>query len=121
MNRPRIEALLHLPHPPTAILASNDDVAVEILDAARNSGVVVPDQLSVVGFDDVLVASLTVPKLTTIRQPLFEMGRQAALLLAARIEAKEVSPDQTPAASYIAVPELIVRASTSRVSPSPKD
>ncbi len=122
-NRTQIDALLRLPEPPTAILASNDDIATEVLDAARHAGIVVPDQLSVVGFDDVLIASLTVPKLTTIRQPLFEMGQQAVLLLAARIEAgieaKGGLSLDGPAASYIGAPELIIRASTSIAPTSP--
>ena len=74
-----------------------------------------PERLSVVGFDDVLIASLTVPKLTTIRQPLYEMGQQAVHLLIAQIEQKQESSDVSLAGSHIVVPELIIRASTASV------
>ena len=118
-NTARIAALLHLPQPPTAVFAANDDMAADVLEAARHAGITVPEQLSVVGFDDVLIASLTVPKLTTIRQPLFEMGQQAVHLLVARIEGKNEKKGEdsmdAPAASYIGPPELIIRASTASV------
>ncbi|WP_309714104.1 LacI family DNA-binding transcriptional regulator [Armatimonas sp.] len=107
--QPDLERLLRLPEPPTAVFAANDDLAVEVLEAARTVGLSVPEQLSVVGFDDVLVASLTTPKLTTIRLPLYEMGQQAAQLLVARIEGR--SESEGPSVQIIS-PELIVRDST---------
>jgi LacI family transcriptional regulator len=79
-------ALLDLPEPPTAIFAGSDEVALGALEAARARGLRVPEQLSVVGFDDTQVARLASPQLTTIRQPLREMGTVAlrtALQLAA--------------------------------------
>jgi LacI family transcriptional regulator len=79
-------ALLDLPEPPTAIFAGSDEVALGALEAARARGLRVPEQLSVVGFDDTQVARLASPQLTTIRQPLREMGAVAlrtALQLAA--------------------------------------
>jgi DNA-binding LacI/PurR family transcriptional regulator len=72
-------ALLALPEPPTAIFASSDTQAVGVLEAARLAGVTVPDELSVVGFDDLEIASFA--GLTTIRQPLVESGRRGAELL----------------------------------------
>ena len=110
-NVARLTELLSLPERPTAVFATTDDLAVDVLEAARLAGLAVPEQLSVVGFDDVLVASLTVPKLTTIRQPLHEMGRQAAQLLIASIKGKEETT--TGPTGHVTVPELIVRASTS--------
>lgn len=97
------------PGRPTAILAFNDDLAVKVLEVARGLGLALPGDLSVVGIDDVLVASLTVPRLTTVRQPLFEMGRKAAELLVGRIEGTDqdhFKPD------HVLPPELIVRDST---------
>jgi len=79
-------ALLDLPEPPTAIFAGSDEVALGVLEAARARGLRVPENLSVVGFDDTQVARLASPQLTTIRQPLREMGAVAlrtALHLAA--------------------------------------
>jgi DNA-binding LacI/PurR family transcriptional regulator len=71
--------LLRLPEPPTAIFAASDTQAVGVLEAARALGLRVPEQLSVVGFDDVEVAAYA--SLTTVRQPLFESGRRGAELL----------------------------------------
>jgi LacI family transcriptional regulator len=78
--------LLDLPEPPTAIFAGSDEVALGAMEAARARGLRVPEDLSVVGFDDTQVARLASPQLTTIRQPLREMGAVAlrtALQLAA--------------------------------------
>jgi len=103
-----IERLLRLPDRPTAIFVATDDLAADFLGAARGMGVDLPRELSVVGFDDILVASLTTPKLTTIRQPLFEMGRQAAELLIAKIEGR----GETDPPAHIVTPTLVVREST---------
>ncbi len=66
---------------PTAIFAFNDNMAVGVLRAARTRGLDVPGQLSVIGFDDLEMASLVTPELTTVRQPLQEIGRVAVGVL----------------------------------------
>ncbi|MEV4617866.1 substrate-binding domain-containing protein [Asanoa sp. NPDC049573] len=79
-------ALLDLAAPPTAVFAGSDETAAGVIEAARVRGLRVPDDLSVVGFDDTDVARLASPPLTTVRQPLREMGGVAvrtALRLAA--------------------------------------
>lgn len=73
--------LLALPNPPTAIFASNDLSAQGVYDAARARGLRIPEQLSVVGYDDIPQAAYLHPPLTTVRQPLLEMGSAAARLL----------------------------------------
>jgi LacI family transcriptional regulator len=73
--------LLNLPDPPTAILCFNDNNAVGAIQAARARGLRVPEDLSIVGFDDVEGATIVTPKLTTVRQPLAEMGRTGVSLL----------------------------------------
>lgn len=73
--------LLDHPDPPTAIFAFNDNMAVGVVHAAKSRGLRIPEDLSVVGFDDQEHASTVVPALTTVRQPLGEMGRVAANLL----------------------------------------
>ncbi len=75
------EKLLGRKHPPTAIFAANDDMAVGVMRAASRLGVQIPAQLSVAGFDDIELARQVYPALTTIRQPLRAMARQAALAL----------------------------------------
>lgn len=71
-------ALLDLPEPPTAIFASSDQMAFGVYEAVRRRGMRVPDQVSVVGFDDLPEARWSSPPLTTVRQPLTEMGVLAA-------------------------------------------
>jgi LacI family transcriptional regulator len=74
-------ALLDLPEPPTAIFAFNDTIAIGALRAACDRGLRVPQDLSVVGFDDIGYATIVTPALTTVRQPLADMGRTALILL----------------------------------------
>ena len=69
--------LLALPDPPTAVFAASDAVAFGLYDACHEQGVRIPDDLSVVGFDDSLGGELVWPHLTTVRQPLVEMGHHA--------------------------------------------
>jgi LacI family transcriptional regulator len=74
-------ALLDLPDPPTAIFASNDVMAMGVLDAVRDRGLRVPADISIVGYDDIPQASLVHPALTTVNQPLEKMGRVATQML----------------------------------------
>ena len=67
---------------PTAIFASNDEMAAGIIDAAREAGIAIPGDISLVGFDDNAVATTVRPNLTTVRQPLEAMGEEAARLVA---------------------------------------
>jgi LacI family transcriptional regulator len=80
-GREAAEVLLDLDRPPTAIFAFNDNIAIGAIQAARARGLRVPEDLSVVGFDDVEHATIVTPALTTVRQPLAEMGRTAVSLL----------------------------------------
>jgi LacI family transcriptional regulator len=73
--------LLSQPNPPTAIFASNDAMALGVMDAARERGLQLPEDLSIIGFDDLYLAKHAYLRLTTVRQPLEEMGRRAATLL----------------------------------------
>lgn len=75
------DQLLTMPQPPTAILAFNDSMAVGALSAARARGLSIPDDISIVGFDDTVEAEIAHPPLTTVRQPLKELGRMAVDLL----------------------------------------
>lgn len=99
-------ALLDLADPPTAIFASNDVSAIEAIRVATARGLRVPRDLSVVGFDDIPAAASATPPLTTVRQPLVDMGRAAVDLLVRMIE-DDAGPDHVRMPS-----ELIVRAST---------
>jgi DNA-binding LacI/PurR family transcriptional regulator len=91
---------------PTAALVMSDMAAIGMLSAARSAGLRVPEDFSVVGYDDLPMSAWTTPALTTVRQPIVEKGRLAAGLLIRRLQGKIVgspSPLQT---------ELVIRAST---------
>ena len=85
-GRKQARVLLDLANPPTAIFAFNDNLAIGAIQAARARGLRVPEDLSVVGFDDVEHATIVTPALTTVRQPLAEMGRTAVSLLMRLLE-----------------------------------
>lgn len=82
----REQAAALLAKRPTAIFASNDEMAIGVIEAARARGIDVPGDISVVGFDGDEAASRTNPPITTIRQPLGEMGEAAARILVEQIE-----------------------------------
>jgi LacI family transcriptional regulator len=88
------QQLLKLPSPPTAIFACNDLMAVGVLCAVHEAELRVPEHISVIGFDDIPLASYTVPRLTTIVQPARELGRLAAKHLIARLQGERVPPIQ---------------------------
>jgi DNA-binding LacI/PurR family transcriptional regulator len=73
--------LLSLPEPPTAIISGSDEQAYGVYQAARDRGLQIPDDLSVVGFDDVELCQWVSPQLTTVRQPLAEMAREATRMV----------------------------------------
>ena len=99
--------LLRLPHRPTAVFAASDQQALGVLEAARILGIRVPEELSVVGFDDVEVAAYV--GLTTVRQPLFESGRRGAELLLEMLGGNE--PAEEPRTEQLPV-EVVVRTTT---------
>ncbi|MFD5831574.1 LacI family DNA-binding transcriptional regulator [Lentzea sp. NPDC060358] len=102
--------LLSLSPRPSAVVCFNDKVAVGVLQAARSLGLRVPRELSVVGFDDIDLAGAVVPGLTTVRQPLEEMGRIAVAQL------MRVLDGHSPAALHIELATaLVVRESTAGV------
>jgi alanine racemase len=95
-------------HRPTGVLAMSDVAAIGLMSAAQSAGVRVPDDLSVVGYDDLPMSSWTNPSLTTVHQPIVEKGRLAARLLIQRMKGKAVESPRPLSTS------LVVRHSTSR-------
>ncbi len=81
--------LLRLPKPPTAIFASNDDMAAGVLTAAHELGLQVPRQLSVAGYDDTYIARITWPRLTTVHQPSYDLAWSATDLLMQALKSGE--------------------------------
>ena len=80
---------------PTAILAQNDDMAVGALMAARDAGLSIPDDISIVGFDDSEISRIVWPRLTTIRQPVSEMASTATDMLIATLKGERPTDDRT--------------------------
>jgi DNA-binding LacI/PurR family transcriptional regulator len=112
-TEPALRALLALPDPPTAVVCFNDQLAVRVIQAAAALGAQVPRDLSVVGFDDSILATIISPALTTVRQPLQEMGRLAAAALI------DIIGGVPPAERRTVVPvELVTRESTAPPSKS---
>lgn len=106
-----LQDLLRRPDPPTAIVAWSDVVAAAILQGALQLGLRVPDELSVVGYNDLIFAQLTHPPLTTVQQPQFEIGRVAADLLIDRIERQYAGKIDTEPVQRILAASLVIRQS----------
>lgn len=99
--------VLNTPKRPTAIFALTDTAAVGVMHAARKRGLSLPDDLSVMGFDDIPLATYSLPALTSIAQPIHGIGKQTAELLLARLQ----DPERPPV-TRISEAQLVVRDST---------
>jgi len=101
MNR-----LLDRPDPPSAVFVANDEMAIGAIEAVRGRGLRVPDDVAIVGFDDIQMAPYVQPPLTTVRQPIREFGALAVQMLLRRIENPEAE------AKTIVLPtQLVIRRS----------
>jgi LacI family transcriptional regulator len=107
------EILLARPERPTAIFAFNDNSAIGALNVARRRGIRVPEELSIVGFDDTFQATIVTPRLTTVRQPLAELGRMGVSLLSRLVEGQRLDALRIELET-----ELMVRESTAPVPSS---
>jgi LacI family transcriptional regulator len=101
-----MQSMLALPEPPTAVFVAADMMAVGAIRAAQSAGLSVPEDLAIVGFDDIRVAELVSPPLTTVRQDMVGIGLAAGRALVEQIE----NPDVTPPVLTLPV-ELVVRES----------
>jgi DNA-binding LacI/PurR family transcriptional regulator len=102
-----MDRLLKSRHLPTAVMCSNDMTAIGVLHTLYRAGLRVPDDLSVIGFDDIHIAQVTIPPLTTIQMSCFELARAAVTALRAHVE-----EDGDPKRSYKINTHLVVREST---------
>ena len=100
-------ALRLIAHGVTGIICASDPLALGAIRAARRGGLTVPEQLSVIGYDDSAFMSCTAPPLTTVRQPIEAIGRAAVEMLAGQIEGSPVSADE-----LFFEPEMVARGST---------
>jgi len=97
--------LLSMDHRPTAIFALTDVTAVGVLHAAREMGIRVPTELSVMGYDDVPIANYMLPPLTTIAQPFVQMGQTAVELLLKSIENPDTEPERAVLPTHMVIRE----------------
>ncbi|MBI0230781.1 DNA-binding transcriptional regulator CytR [Yersinia pestis] len=100
-------ALMELPHPPTAIFSHNDVMAVGAIWQAKQLGLRIPQDVSLVGFDDLKLSQFCDPPLTTVAQPRYQIGQQAMLLLLEQLQGHSVQ-----SGSRLLDTELIIREST---------
>ncbi len=110
-----MEKLLATNPRPTAVMCSNDMTAIGVLHKLYRSGLRVPDDISVIGFDDIHIAQVTIPPLTTIRMSRFSLARSAFAALRAHVENPEASTLQR---EYPIQTDLIVRESTTSRAPA---
>ncbi len=103
-----MKRLLSLPNPPTAVFARNDFTAIGAMSAINDAGLSIPDDIAIVGFDDIPLAARMSPPLTTVRQQMRVEGQIAAEMLLERIE----SGERIPRRERILHCELIVRESS---------
>ncbi len=106
------ERLLSRPQPPSAIFASNDDMAAATVSVAHRKGFHIPDDLSIVGFDDTSLATNIWPQLTTVRQPTAEMAEAALDLLLADLRSRRAGATPEPAEAVLDH-ALVIRESSS--------
>lgn len=110
------ETILALPERPTAIFASNDDMAAGVVASAHQMGLRVPDDLSVVGFDDTIFATAIWPQLTTVRQPIADMAAESVTLLSRHITGSSQEEDNTPAERNVVLDfEIVSRGSLKQI------
>jgi LacI family transcriptional regulator len=102
-----MDCLLKSGHLPSAVMCSNDMTAIGVLHKLYRAGLRVPDDLSVIGFDDIHIAQVTIPPLTTIQMSCFELARAAVTALRAHVE-----EGGEPKRSYKINTHLVVREST---------
>lgn len=100
-----LQHLLQVPVPPTAVFVASDSMAVGAMRAAAAAGYRIPDDLSIVGFDDLPFAAYTSPPLTTIHQPVGDMGATAVRLLVELIEHRASAPQQVRLPTRLVVRE----------------
>jgi len=106
-GRQRMEQLLDLEDPLTAVITGNDLMAFGAMEAAQGRGLVVGRDIAVIGFDDVPLAAHFHPALTTVRQPIYEIGKRLSQMLIKIIEGEELAQRQ-----IILQPELVIRESS---------
>ena len=105
--------LLSQPKRPTAIVANNDEMAAGVIRAAHDLGIKIPEELSVAGFDDNILASRIIPSLTTIQRPIDNMAALATQKLVNQMQSEHSMPLKLTGEVK---PHLIIRESTDKLT-----
>lgn len=108
-----MKSLLALDDPPTAIFAASDSIALGVLAEARRQNVRIPEELSLVGFDGTHQAAESVPPLTSVSQPLQDMGRSAVNFILRQMNGEDIDSRRVELATH-----LVVRESTAAPRPA---
>lgn len=103
--------LLNLPQPPTAIFASAEPLAIAAIQGTREFGLDIPKDLSIVGFDNSILAKMCYPQLTTVSQPIYEMGKRVIELLV-----EEIKDPKKVKQRIVMSPELVIRGTTCEIT-----
>jgi len=111
-TRKLTEELLALPNPPTGIFVTSDQYATRVMETLRLHGLNIPHDMSLIGFDDLPIATAVYPRLTTVQNPIFEMGQKAVEVLLDQIQTPELSPQHIQLKT-----ELVTRESCLPLSP----
>lgn len=108
------EKLLNLQHPPNAIFAINDGVAIGAMYVIKEAGIAIPEEISIIGFDDEPYSSYFTPALTSVWQPVYDMGMLSARILLNNMDRKDRSDKET-FRNEILKPELMIRQSCKKI------
>lgn len=108
------EQLLSLQHPPNAIFAINDGVAIGAMYVIKEAGIAIPEEISIIGFDDEPYSSYFSPALTSVWQPVYDMGMLSARILLNNMDRKGKNDEET-FRNEILKPELMIRQSSKRI------
>jgi len=108
-----VTEILNLQQPPTAINVLYDPIAINVINILANRGISIPEEMSVIGFGDILMSTYSRPPLTTIKEPLEQIGREAAAILVDKIEHSDRFADDR---EIVLEPELIIRGSCGKTN-----
>jgi LacI family transcriptional regulator len=104
-TRKLVESLLALPDPPTAIFTTGDRAALQVMETLRLHQIRIPEDISLVGFDDIPQASSVYPRLTTIHHPIYEMGQAAVQILLKQIQNPDLPPQHVQLETQLVIRE----------------
>lgn len=110
-----LREILELPNRPTAIASYNDQIAIMLLDVIREKNLQIPEDISIIGYDDSYLADISEVKLTTVKHPKSDMGISAGEIILQLAEQRNKKQSKNKVESLVYQPELIIRESTKKI------